>query len=392
MKIALYSLNNKVINRLFFIMIAALPFVNKFTKLTVVLFLGAFFRYIYLHKDFILEKNHQLFLLLFVSLIIITNLNAELMIANLKTDMYLFFYISIFYATIYFLQKDILKLSTLIYAIVISMSVYMIDGYFQYNMGYDFLFHNPVVTNGINSVSRNRNIFALASFFYFIVLFYVSFEIKKKPFIIYILLVHAILLILLTLSRQIWLSMILFLIILLIFNYRYFSFKSILYTLGISTIGMIVLSTIPELQDRFCDLQQLESSGRTEFWQLLLSHLKDAPLLGHSFQSPINIEGAKQHFVYAHNLTVDILYAFGLTGFILYIIFIAYFLKILFKCNNKKLKPYLLATFIPIIFIQQQLGGSMLVHKFIGPSIMILLALIVTYCSSDSFIKGKKIK
>jgi O-antigen ligase len=380
-------LQNKTVNVLFFLMIATLPFVNKVSKFTVVLFLIIFFKFVYEYKDFILPRTHKIFLYTFLLLIILSNFLADKMLYNLKKDFYLLTFILIYIAVNYFIEKKILKISTLIYAIVIPMTIYMIDGYYQYYTGFDLFFHHSLQLGGVGGVSNNRNIFALAVFFYFVTLFYLSVESKKKSSLVYFLLVLSFILIFLTLSRQIWISAFVFILIIALFKYRSFSVKYIiLIFLGISIL-FTILAFFPSVQQRFLDLEHMSSAARVEFWNLLIPHIFDKPWLGHSMQSPMNIENASTAFRYAHNLTLDVLYDFGLTGFILYLGFIGYFLKQLLTCNSQRLKPYLFAIFIVLIFIQQQVGGSMLIHKFIGPSIMIFLALITTSCSKDSFVK-----
>ncbi len=390
--IGVLILKSKTVNILFFLVIASLPFVNKFSKLIVVLFLIVFFKFIYENKDFILPKMHKLFLYSFFALIALSNILAGTMLQNIKLDLYLVIFILIYYATNYFIQKKILKLSTVVYAILISMTIYMLNGYFQYYVGYDLFFHHPFnATIGITSISQNRNLFAFAALFYFVVLLYLSFEKKEKSLWIYILLLASVILILLTFCRQIWLSMIIIVVIVGLFKYHNFSLKYFLLAVISIVIIALILFNIPELHHRLVALGEMQSSGRIEYWKLLIPHISETPIFGHSLQSPINniaLDGI--YFDYVHNLTIEILYSLGMVGFFLYMVFIYYFLKILIKCKKKILKPYFLATFIALIFIQQQLGGSMLIHKFIGPSIMIFLALVTSYCSSEIFVKKRE--
>ena len=396
-KINYYLLESRTVNIFFFLMLLALPFVNKFSKFTVVLFLIVFFKFINEYKDFILPRTHKIFLSLFFTLIAVSNLLSGTMLHNLKKDIYLGIFILIYVATKYFIEKKILKISTIIYAILIPMTIYMIDGLYQYYSGFDFIFHNHL-TGGINSVSRNRNIFAFVMFLYFAVLFYLSLEWKEKKIPIYILLCLSFITLFLTLSRQMWISLFLFMAIVLFFKYKVISFRGISFILGLFLVLVGIFYLFPDLQHRLSDLEHMRSSGRVDYWKVLLSQVSNAPIFGHSMQSPMHVMvDGKEYFyshhipfVYAHNLTIGILYNFGILGIILYVIFLGYFLKKIFTCKDSIVKPYFLAIFIAIMFVQQQLGASMLIHKLIGPSIMIFFALLSSYCTDESFLKQLK--
>ncbi|WP_295418440.1 O-antigen ligase [Sulfurovum sp.] len=388
-KISMLMLKPKTVNVLFMLLIASLPFVNKFSKLIAVLFLIVFFKFIYENRDFILPSMHKLFVYSFFALIALSNILAGTMLQNLKQDFYLAIFILIYYATNYFIQKKILTLSTIVYAILISMTIYMLDGYYQYFVGYDLFFQHPFNSAiGITGISQNRNLFAFASLFYFVVLLFLALEKKEKSFWVYILLLSSAILILLTFCRQIWLSMIAITVIVGLFKYHSFSLKYFLAAILSIVVMVLILFNVPELHHRLVALEEMHSSGRIEYWKLLIPHISEAPIFGHGLQSPIrDIALNGKYFDYAHNLTLGILYSLGIAGFVFYIVFIYYFLRILIQCKNKILKPYFFATFIALMFIQQQVGGSMLIHKFIGPSIMIFLALVTSYCSSETFVK-----
>ncbi|WP_296823246.1 hypothetical protein, partial [Sulfurovum sp.] len=106
-KISMLMLKPKTVNVLFMLLIASLPFVNKFSKLIAVLFLIVFFKFIYENRDFILPSMHKLFVYSFFALIALSNILAGTMLQNLKQDFYLAIFILIYYATNYFIQKKI---------------------------------------------------------------------------------------------------------------------------------------------------------------------------------------------------------------------------------------------------------------------------------------------
>jgi len=382
-----FRLTTRVVNVFFSLMIVTLPLVNKISKATAIFYLILFFRMIYNEKDFVMPYIHKLFLFGLFAIIVMGDFLNGISLESIKRALYLAIFISLYYATIYFIRKKILKFDTLVYTIVISMTIYMINGYIQFISGYDFILHVAPQSGGICSVSRNRNIFGLAMLFYIAVLSFLALE-KKNYYAI--LLLPALLAMVLTLSRQIWLATALFLFIVILYKHRMISFK--FWAIGLITaviVGFIVLQ-IPEACERLTQLEHGYSSGRIELWKLLLSSVQEAPMFGHGFQSPLNTSRTIIEYNYAHNLTVGILFNLGVFGFIFYIIFIGYFLRLLTGCKNMQAKPYLLALFLALFLVQQQLGGSMLVHKFIGPSIMIFLALVTSYCSAETFLNKKE--
>ena len=354
-----------------------------------ILYLIFFVRMIFRDKDFSLPYMHKWFLGILGIVIAISawaNVNG---VEGIKRAFYLFLFICLYYATTYFLQKKIITIRTIATAVVITMTIYMIDGYIQFISGYDLLFHNTISQGGVNGVSKNRNLFAFALLFYIVVLTYITIEHRKKYSMI--LLVAAIGLIVLTLSRQIWLASALFFLVIYIYRFKQLKVlqwnKVIIWGLLLFVLAWLFWH-IPEVHQRIILMEQGYSSGRLELWKLLLSHISESPIWGHGFQSPLNVSGAEKEYDYAHNLTIGILFNLGILGIILYMIFIIYFLSILLKCKNKQYQPYFVAMFIALIFIQQQLGGSMLIHKFIGPAIMLFLAMITSCCSHISIVKA----
>jgi len=374
----------KFIQILFFLMLATLPFVNKISKLFIVLFLISFVVYIYKHKDFHIPKTYKYFFISFFILLLGGNIINSNIVNSLHQYLYLIIFFMVFFSVVYFFQQNILTPKLLLYSLSIPISLYILDGIIQYFIGYDILFHNYLQNGGISSVSKNRNIFGLVVYFFLVAMLYLIIEVKKYKTIAWIFFILSSIVIFLTLSRQIWISMFVFYFILFIsyykiINYKYFMI-AILFILSIITMFI----WIPSLHHRLIDLETLYSSGRFSLWLSIIEQIKQSPILGYSLHSPILLEGHIP-YLYSHNLTLDILYYFGIFGFIFFISFILYMFRVLYSCKNKILKPYLVALFISLIFVQQQLGASMLIHKFVGPAMMILFAFIVSQCSNEKF-------
>ena len=387
-----FRLTYQSISSALFLLIATLPFVNRVSKLMGVVYLILFVRMVLRDRDFSLPNGHKWFLWSLGAVITIGFLtNSVDIIIGLKKVMYLTIFIALYYATLYFLQKGVITLKMIILSVVVSMGVYMVDGYIQFLFGYDLLFHNAISAGGVNGVSRNRNIFALAVFFFMAVLTYLMIEEKKRYSAF--LLIGSTGLMLLTLCRQMWLASLLFFVIITL--YRFKSLKRLswkkLFVWGVLfSVFIWFLWSFPEVQQRLLSLESGYSSGRVELWREMLNHVSESLFFGHGFQSPLSIGGEKTIYIYAHNLTLDFLYDFGIAGILLYGLFVIYFLSMLFRCQDRQRKPYLLAMFVALLFVQQQLGGSMLIHKFIGPSILMFLAVVTYCCGSVAVVKRRE--
>lgn len=374
-----FRLTHQSVNTALFLLIATLPFVNRVSKLMGVVYLILFVRMALRERDFSLPKTHRWFLGSLGAVITIGFLtNSVDIVIGLKKVMYLTIFIALYYATLYFLQKNVITLKMIVISVVVSMGIYMVDGYMQFLFGYDLLFHNAFA--GVNGVSGNRNIFALALFFLMATLTYLMIE-EKKGYSAF-LLTGSVGLILLTLCRQMWLASLLFFFIIVFYRFeslKRFSRKKLFVWGALFSVFIWFLWSLPEVQQRVLQLESGYASGRLELWKDLLNHASESLFFGHGFQSPLSIGGEKTIYIYAHNLTLDFLYDFGIAGMLLYALFVIYFLGMLLRCQDQQRKPYLLAMFVTLFFVQQQLGGSMLIHKFIGSSILIFLA-VATYC------------
>jgi hypothetical protein len=368
----------------FFLVIVTLPMVNKVSKAATLLYLLFFARMVYRQRDFFLPSVHKVFLIFLSVLIFISALFNTISLEHFKRAMYLAIFILVYYATVYFLQKRMISIKVLVYSVFFAMTLYLLDGYMQFFNGTDMLLHEGLQNGGVCSISRNRNIFAFAMLFYIAVLTYLTIEKNKRYGI---LLFFAMGLMVLTLSRQIWIASLLFFVV--IFWYRFKATPWWFWFVGVGAVTLLVwlLWQIPEVHQRIMLIEHGYSSGRIDLWRHMLAQVTDSLLLGHSFRSPLIISGVNIHYVFAHNIEIGILYNLGVSGLAFYFVFLIYFLKILIKCKNEQYKPYFLALFLAIFMVQQQLGGSMLIHKFIGPAVFIFLAYVTAYCSETLFTK-----
>jgi hypothetical protein len=363
--ITYYSIITQI---LFMLMIITLPFVNKISKLFVVLFLISLFIYIKKMKVTLdILGTHKLFLYSLFGVVLLTNLVNNTVFINLKTDIYLFIYISIFYATVYSLKNNIISMTMILKVFLLSMIIYILYGLY-------------ISSSILVSVSKNQNIFAFILFLWLVSLTYIYTIFDKKmlyKFIIICLFIIGIYAILLTQCRQIWISTILFYVILIWLNRKNIKYHEWLLIIiaVISLYFTIILNS--QMLHRMDALLSGSSSGRIEHWKIALNIISDSLIVGNSLQSPLGfLSVSSKPFVYNHNIIIDLLVAFGLIGIFFFVLFIKYFITIILKIEDTKIKYILFSSFLPIFFVQQQLGSSMLIHKLVGPFIMIYLAII----------------
>lgn len=150
--------------------------------------------------------------------------------------------------------------------------------------------------------------------------------------------------------------------------------------LGIITIFVISINTVPRLKQRFSYTKSyIEKGGdkhRHHLWKMNLAIFKDYPLLGvghhlnyevrdfyKKYQDKLNVPQDQRHFGLAHNDFIQVLSGTGIIGFILFMIFIYQLIKILISLikSREKLEEHDLYLTIGIAGAMAALFGNSLV-------------------------------
>lgn len=313
---------------------------------------------------------------LFIYLIVLNAFNGVAFV-KAQVEIKLLGYIMVMIATSYFLHHSIIQPRFLVICFSVVSLVLMIDGYWQYFVGIDF-FLQRTYGSQITSAMEHWNSFGLVMFLLLVVLSYVFAE-TSGTFIIKMGLVLCIFgvfgIILFSGSRSIWLSTIVFFLLLFALKFRELNLKRLIPILVfIIIVIVIIIYHTPVLFARIEMMLQGNSSGRDLIWQYFIEKIPDQLLFGHGLTSPHYMLGGE--FLYPHNLTIEILYSFGLIG-LLSILWVTWKILVeLYKSSTGNLKPYLLGSFIAIFGIQQQLETSILLHKVAGPLLFLYFSLL----------------
>ncbi len=188
-------------------------------------------------------------------------------------------------------------------------------------------------------------------------------------------------LILLSGSRSTWLSVVVFWTILLGLQYKELNLKIWIPTLVVlSVVIFLIVYHTPTIHQRVVSMLQGNSSGRDLLWGYFIAKIPDNFFWGHGLASPYYLGFNEGKFLYPHNLTIEILYSFGFIGFV-GALWIAWRILRAIYTGNQALKPYLLASFITLFGVQQQLETSILIHKVAGPMLFFYLGLLQFFLS-----------
>ena len=129
--------------------------------------------------------------------------------------------------------------------------------------------------------------------------------------------------------------------------------------IGVTILGVIVLrgrivDTIQYIQqDPYNSLIEL-STGRTEYWYLVIKHMFDHPVFGWGW---LNSEVLQNGYYDAHNLFINLLMWSGFSGFILFLVFLIMLFVHIWKTRREiiKEKHYWAIVFVVCIFLESML-------------------------------------
>lgn len=316
----------------------------------------------------------------FVYLIILNSLHHIAFVKS-QIEMKLLCYSLIMVATNYFLKRNMITLKFLYSSFLGVALLLLVDGYWQYFFGTDFLLDRTLGNKYyVISAMEHWNSFGLLMFFAYILVVYFLFEESSKPIykILTIVSLFAILgMILLSGSRSIWLATIGFSIIILYYKRQELSWKIWGPLIGIGVGGVLGISYfIPSVWARVLMILQGNSSGRGSIWLYFLEKIPENWFFGHGLTSPHYIESLKCSFLYPHNLTIEIVYSFGVVGFGLVVFWFYKTLLAFRNVSDTHIRPYLIASFLALFLLQQQFETSIFIHKVAGPFLFLYLGVV----------------
>ena len=361
-----YNLFNSVL----FIWVLFLPLKNAIYQISLVIMVGMFVYHVYYFNNFelvkkLIEKNKDI--LLAFSLLVLGMLLSSIFGVNVGESLsitikFIYRYILLFILLIYFYKLNFFTHKILIIMILISLSIYGFDGFYQYIAGVDFFKNFPMMGEGLTGPLFNRNIFGLvmaieANILLFLLLYKNS---LKERIFIFLLLVLIIFLLLNSLSRSSWLFFFVFTILSIILWSKQANIRKsniILFLLSIGILLAFMILTNENLSYRFELLLEGDGSGRLPVWIKTIEAIKVSWLFGYGVDSYIYV--IKETIVTGvHNVTLEILLYLGFFGLFTYI----YFFFIIFKEVINK-KQYIIGSFIIAFLVALQFDGSLVNSK-----------------------------
>ena len=380
-----------VFNTFLFLWILFIPFKNAFYQASTFLLIVTFFIYVVVNKDYkyvkeIIVKYKDIvfaFLLILISMTISNLINDVSKTNAWYLELaYLHRYALILLILFYFYSKDFFDKNLLITFILISLGLQILDGLYQYIVGYDLFLHN--IGNKIEGLTGpifNRNVFGLLMGMGVIVSF-LSIKFASKitlKILLVTLLVLFIFTTLFTYSRAVWVALIASFLAYIIVNIRNFNKLHFFYFFIALCIAILVFFNIDSLQNRFIELIHANSSNRNEIWLYCLDLFKQKMFFGWGLNA-WKINGL-QDYANVHNSLLEILISLGIFGFIVF----TYFLYLVFKQikNTKNFNAFYVLIFLIVdsLFDQSIISGKIFLN---------IIVILVFYIYLDRIRNDKK--
>ncbi|MDD2385146.1 MAG: O-antigen ligase family protein [Sulfurospirillaceae bacterium] len=281
-------------------------------------------------------------------------------------DLLKFFYrfVAVLFILFYFYHQKFFSRKFLVTIILVTLTLYALDGLYQYITHYDLIFHKPLEKGGLIGPTFSRNIFGLFMAGYASLLFYsiATYKITEHPFLLKSIFtgLFALSLFLLfhSLSRASWLAFATFSILYTLFNAKqiFLSKKNLLF-LGLLIIGTFTIFYFsPTLIHRFDSLIQGQDSNRFIIWKRTFDLVKNSLWFGYGVDSSITL--LKISVMHVHNMILEIALYLGIFGIIGYAVLLGSVYKTIYI-----IKQYHYAFFLTSYLILLQFDGSLVNSK-----------------------------
>ena len=388
-----YLKKYNVFNIVLFLWVLFIPLKNSVYQISVVLMIIFFIYHSITFKSFdkikqMINKEKSIFIafgLIILSMIISSIIGINTQDSLKETSKFFIRYILIFFVLLYFFDQKFFSKETLIKIILFSLSIYALDGVYQYITGYDFFKHLPLMDHGLTGPIFNRNIFGFIMAIGTIISFFILIESKDKRYMI----ISLILLLLFSfnlffsLSRASWIFTVTTIFLTII--YTIFSgqlTKNKIFLFAIFVLGVLLLFTTQEdLSKRFFLLIEGYSSNRFKIWLDTLPYIKESLFFGYGIDTFTILVTNKYSGI--HNSTIEILLFLGLFGLIAYLNFFRVIFTRVFI-----LKKYYCIFFLLGLLLLLQFDGSLIYSK-LNLSVLIL-TLFYIYSGQENHLNRMK--
>lgn len=313
--------------------------------------------------------------------------------SNNLVDLLKFFYrfVLILFILLYFYQQQFFSRKFLVAVLIATLTLYALDGFYQYFATYDLLFNKTIEGGGLTGPTLSRNVFGLIVAIYATILFHAIWTHPAKKYfyleqsILLSLFLLSLFLLFHSLSRASWLAFATFISLYILANAKqiFLSKKSILFLglIGVSIFTIFYFN--PLLIDRSQTLLHGNDAGRFEIWKETLTLIQQSLWFGYGINSSlVLLKNTVANRV--HNMPLEIALYLGIFGLISYIFLLGTVYKIIYG-----IKRYYYAFFLTAYLVSLQFDGSLVNSKLHLSYFILLLFLILTHTLDEKFYTSK---
>lgn len=389
-----YLKQYNIFNFVLLIWIGFLPMKNSIYQVSVVLMIIMLIYHVTVFKNInmiksIFKQQKSIFVafgLIVLSMLLSSILGINTLSSLADTLKFFIRYILIFLVLLYFYKNDFFDKEFIMKIIIISLTVYALDGLYQYLTGYDFFKGKSLMGDGLTGPIFNRNIFGfimgIGSIITFSLLFQEYYNSRYFKYIIFILFLLMIFNLFFSMSRASWLFFMIYFLLCVPYLYK----NNLLNKKRLAMISVMIFLIIvlfvsnDSLLIRLNSLLNGNSSHRFELWMETLPYIRESFLFGYGIDTYTIVVTNK--FSGIHNSFIEIFLFLGVFGFLSYL----YFFRIVFL-EIYKLKVYKYGFFLLSFLFLLQFDGSLIYSKLD----LSVLVIILFFIYSNNFKESEKL-
>lgn len=376
---------SSIIKFILFIFIVFVPFKDSIYEIFNG-FLGIIFLYLVFKNrdlDFILKnkKANTICSLLFLSMTVSNFLGNPGPYGWEKQVQFFYRYILLYYAVLYFLERNYISINFIFNSTIISLGIQAIDGFYQYKYGVDFLKERIILGYRLTAAVHNSNLFGFLMMIGSIALLDLlrNVHFKKEKALTSLIILMLFFMFMFCLinsgSRSSLLGFFVAISLFTILHYRnLLKPKKICLVIFILVLSAFLVWFNGDLMiNRILFVLNGDSSVRFELWRSSVKFIIDSPIFGHGIQENnvfLTIDAID--ITSPHNAYLEICVYLGITGLAIYAFL---FFSVLKKSAViLKKRPFYLLV-ITGIFV-----SAIFDHTFITSQILISVLCLILSC------------
>jgi O-antigen ligase len=337
------------------------------------------------------KKANTVCILLFVSMTISNFLGTPGIYGWEKQIQFFYRYVLLFYAVLYFLEKDYITTEFIFIAAIIALGIQACDGLYQYKYGTDFLKNRLSWDHRLTAAVHNPNPFGFLMMIGSLSLLDLLRRIRfnKENMSIFLAIISFLLLFSFCLlhsgSRS---SLLGFVVGMLI--YGGLTYRQLLNLKGLYIIGFLLIFTSffiwgsdDSILQRISDSLHGDSGDRFDFWQGAVIYIAQRPIFGHGIQEKLvfHILGSTE-VTSPHSAYLEIAVYLGIAGSAIYAFILFTAIKYALLLSDKK--PIFLII-LAGIFV-----SSFFDNTFLTSQILLSTGCLILSCLFFEYEKGNR--